>query len=84
MWVAWQIQRRHGDAPTVAWDFQVKEFAPVVWIDWQHEVNVAMGREQRWGPDNPRPEDMTAEQFEERWKHLDEPKKKRFWRRLSV
>ena len=59
-----------------------REFAPVEVIDWNHwhRRNVVRPRT-LYGPDNPRPEDMTEEQFEERWKHLDEPKKKRFWRR---
>ena len=81
MHIAHRQEVRHKGYPVAAWDFQVREFAPVEFIDWNHVIAVIEGREAPYGPNNPRPEDMTEEQFEERWKHLDEPKKKRFWRR---
>ena len=43
-------------------------------IDWQHVVNVVMGREQLYSPDNPKPE--VPEGYDDLY-----PKKKRFWRK---
>ena len=59
MHLAHEMQVAHKDSRVQAWDFPTQQFVPEEaiedGIDWQHVVNVVMGREQLYGPDNPRP-----------------------------
>jgi len=78
MHLAHEMQVAHKDSRVQAWDFPLNSFVPIEaiedGIDWQHVVNVVMGREQLYGPDNPKPE--PPEGYDDLY-----PKKKRFWRR---
>ncbi len=77
MWLAWRMQVRHPESRVEAWDFPTSQFAPVEFIDWSHVIAVVEGREARYGPDNPRPEDRPDLGYDD----LYPAKKRRFWRR---
>ena len=79
MHLAHEMQVAHKDSRVQAWDFPIQQFVPEEaiedGIDWQHVVNVVMGREQLYGPDNPKPEPR------EGYDDLYPKKRKGFWRR---